>query len=955
MHKERLFSCSAESSATTSSMGTSDTVSESGSGDVANLDEARRIIRDLKQRYRSQTQQLLAWRRAHKIQEELVVRLHREKSDQLKVLSSKLLLFESRLVRKQKDISALLNHREAIIYRQQRIIETLTNRLIDNGLEPPNTDLTEFDVNILDMDSLNDSDSAVIMEDMDSDSTVSQIVPRFRSSSADSITVMRSISDAIDPSLKYSSMRRSNGFLRRPEILETVYSVEEDGDADNTNTDAKTSVSLKRESFANSSGKAMKLEAEEEVFVEDAKETQSSERSAQNTLYADEGETIKKNPINQMTTYNRVMSNHRSVTKPKDVKYKRINKAKSKSLEELRGRLKNWVEQGNKLTDVNISVILNLLFIFLELNMATIEPELKLKRFLYHCSESSTYTASKRNNYDFCQLDQVQSIFELVSADKSKLIIELIQSVNKDPLCARRETLLFVLAVCARNCENVELKNKAYNTVLNVCNSTQELFLFIKFVHSLNKNFSHGIRRIVHDYYLKREPAELAHIITNCNSYYGWSHKDIINMVHLKPDNLAQDILLTYAIKNVEEAKKKINENNKSTTEEDEIIKKLDKLHALKHCQNEQDAVTLMRENQFCLQHVPAPLLKSQILWEYLIPTLELPALLTEIGRLNRLGFLKNTVPICNKVIEALSDAKKCQTSKLLPAQVLIYLKTYERGKALDPQKKAFIAGLNKSENVLNDPEKSSEVKKEKAADAKKLKVKSEKSDVKVSEMKRSSTKDQLVHTHAVKNNAVISAFYKLLQHSYSNVRNTGRRVLITLDARECYMNRLCFENKSVLCMEAALIIALSFLKAEKDVTIAVFNESSLTLVPTDKGMTYGQAQQALKEIVGGLVLLTTPITWASENKKHIDVFINLIGSSDALHRIPKEKRSQELPIESLIKYRKQMRLPNTKMITVSLGSRKLTVADGSPHVLDICGFDHNVPRVIEACCRGVL
>lgn len=48
----------------------------------------------------------------------------------------------------------------------------------------------------------------------------------------------------------------------------------------------------------------------------------------------------------QVTTYNRVMSNHRSVTKPKDVKYKRINKAKSKSLEELRGRLRNWVDKG---------------------------------------------------------------------------------------------------------------------------------------------------------------------------------------------------------------------------------------------------------------------------------------------------------------------------------------------------------------------------------------------------------------------------------------------------------------------------------------------------------------------------------------------------------------------------------------------------------------------------------
>lgn len=60
----------------------------------------------------------------------------------------------------------------------------------------------------------------------------------------------------------------------------------------------------------------------------------------------------EQKPNNQVKTYNRVMSNHRSVTKPKDVKYKRINKAKSKSLEELRGRLKNWVEQGSKLPGI---------------------------------------------------------------------------------------------------------------------------------------------------------------------------------------------------------------------------------------------------------------------------------------------------------------------------------------------------------------------------------------------------------------------------------------------------------------------------------------------------------------------------------------------------------------------------------------------------------------------------
>lgn len=56
---------------------------------------------------------------------------------------------------------------------------------------------------------------------------------RFRSNITD-VTVIRSVSDAFEPSSKYcsSSRRGCNGFLRRPEVLETVYSVEEDADGD---------------------------------------------------------------------------------------------------------------------------------------------------------------------------------------------------------------------------------------------------------------------------------------------------------------------------------------------------------------------------------------------------------------------------------------------------------------------------------------------------------------------------------------------------------------------------------------------------------------------------------------------------------------------------------------------------------------------------------------------------
>lgn len=341
-------------------------------------------------KYRAQAHQLLTWRRAHRTQEELVSRLQREKAEQLKSLSSQLLLFESRLVRKQKEITNMLALRETIIIKQQKVIESLQAKLLDNGIDssqniPDFRDMLQ-DTHITgDFDSLNDSDSAVIMEDVDYDSNAPHI-PRFRSTNPDSVTVVRSISDAIDPNVKYSVVRRSNGFLRRPEILETVYSVEEEVDGDSiksalsaqnstekdikeaNKTDEEKQTSLLAQRRDNFRMRSLVLTAEvksidsEKDLKPKSKEVWSysyvpkrmtpandSEEEVTSNVESDEDPEPRSNHV---VTYNRVMSNHRNVTKPKDVKYKRINKAKSKSLEELRGRLKNWVEKGSKLSNI---------------------------------------------------------------------------------------------------------------------------------------------------------------------------------------------------------------------------------------------------------------------------------------------------------------------------------------------------------------------------------------------------------------------------------------------------------------------------------------------------------------------------------------------------------------------------------------------------------------------------
>lgn len=196
------------------------------------------------------------------------MKLSAEYGTRLESLTSDLFLFESRLSRKQQAISELLDQREYIIERQQHAIRCLHSRLADFGvIMTGNRDCggsgglggpTSDDGN------LDDSDSAVIMEEDESGNS------------------QEDTSEQVSASEKVTM----DGRRQPPQLLTT----------------------------------------------EDGRET---DRRGENVT---------------ATTYNRVMSNHRSVTKPKDVKYKRINKAKSKSLEELRGRLKNWVDRGQRMS-----------------------------------------------------------------------------------------------------------------------------------------------------------------------------------------------------------------------------------------------------------------------------------------------------------------------------------------------------------------------------------------------------------------------------------------------------------------------------------------------------------------------------------------------------------------------------------------------------------------------------
>lgn len=302
--------------------------------DPVDLPTAKLIIDKYKQKCRMQSEQILNWKKAYNIQRQQHFAVGQLKTEQLNALTSQLYLLESRLRRKQRHIANILIETECTIVRQQKIIDTLSSRLVDYKLD-----------SCSDYERLNDNDSAVVLDqDADSDSNTSTIAyARRRHNGGD---IIRSVSDAIDSTLnKYmpggNTNRRTNNYLRRPDILETVYSVEEDPETENA---AERRENFKRQSKLGSGASSTKSTADPETIDCETVSISISEPPPSND---DHINPIQVDKTKTVVSYNRIMSNHRSVTKPKDVKYKRINKAKSKSLEELRGRLKHWIDRGH--------------------------------------------------------------------------------------------------------------------------------------------------------------------------------------------------------------------------------------------------------------------------------------------------------------------------------------------------------------------------------------------------------------------------------------------------------------------------------------------------------------------------------------------------------------------------------------------------------------------------------
>ncbi|XP_066584873.1 RNA-binding protein RO60-like [Prorops nasuta] len=539
-------------------------------------------------------------------------------------------------------------------------------------------------------------------------------------------------------------------------------------------------------------------------------------------------------------------------------------------------------------------------------------PEVRLMQFLFVGKEYPEYQPGDWFVHKYFLVKNVPSIEELAEdtdVKKQLLPIELINKAYNSKLVQNPETLVFALAVCARQDKSQALRQAAYKAVQTICKSTQHFLLFIKFAHQLSNQkdlmsadaeksngWGHGLRTTVNNWYLSKEPLELVKCVTRYKSRYGWKHKDIIKLCHTNPTSPEMEVITAYIIFGIKEAQK--NFKDKPNTEQ--ILKYIQDVEDFKHCEDEITCARLLEVNDFSLDHVPGNMLKSEEVWNALIPTLDIATLLNNLQRIHNLGLLKPNAPSVEKLIDQISNEQKLQTDKVHPALVLLTIKNYENsGKPLSYEKRKI---KEQAKKPLPPP--------------------------------------------PAPNSKIIDALYKTLNSTFAYLEPTNLRYMITINTNKIMLESRAWRNGNLNGLEAGCIIALSLLRSEENVTIATFDNAGVHIANIEKTLSFPQTMRKLQQATPGTVKLNEPMVWASQQNNRYDVFINVVDQINE-----KNDKSEKV----VAAYRTSMKLPQAKLINCVVCSpttyhkKKIDKSN-----LIICGFDANVPTIITAFAKSL-
>jgi len=127
-------------------------------------------------------------------------------------------------------------------------------------------------------------------------------------------------------------------------------------------------------------------------------------------------------------------------------------------------------------------------------------------------------------------------------------LIRDIVDVSVNARAPKQEMTMMSLAAAIVFATDPKCKTQALAAINEVCRIPTHIFMLVQYIRDLSqdkarpgKGFGKGVRRALTEYYTSRGGLELAVLVTKYKNREGWTHGDLISLLHINPAQMKDD------------------------------------------------------------------------------------------------------------------------------------------------------------------------------------------------------------------------------------------------------------------------------------------------------------------------------------------------------------------------------------------------------------------------------
>lgn len=291
----------------------------------------------------------------------------------------------------------------------------------------------------------------------------------------------------------------------------------------------------------------------------------------------------------------------------------------------------------------------------------------KLERFLILGTEGGSYYASEKQ----LTKQNAETILRCLKKDGAKTV-ETIVAISDGGRAPKNDPAIFALAVALKMGDEAT-KRLAAAAVPRVCRIGTHIFQLAESVKGLG-GWGRLTKKAFTGWYTGQNSDQLAMNLAKYQSREGWSHRDILRKVKVKPANDEVKNLFGWSVGKLAAGKIET------------LPRVIQGFELAKVATSDTEVAKLIRDFGLPRECVPTEHLNSVKVWEALLMSgkgMPMTAMIRNLGKMSEIGLIKPLSTASKFIVERLENAEELKRARVHPIALLMAQSIYRSGHGL--------------------------------------------------------------------------------------------------------------------------------------------------------------------------------------------------------------------------------------------------------------------------------